>query len=122
MRIGQLATKTGVSARMLRHYEKLGLITPERLDNGYRDYGADLVDRVEKISNMVAAGIPVRIVGAILPCLDQRHDIIVDDPAFRAVLVEQLARMTERAESIERNRAALASYIEAIDRARPSTS
>lgn len=117
MRIGELASESGVSARMLRYYEKLGFISPERLDNGYRDYGPDLVDRVQKISGLVAAGIPVRIAGAILPCLDQSHDIVVDDPEFRDVLVEQLARMTTRAESLERNRSALASYIAAIDRA-----
>lgn len=117
MRIGQLANVSGISARMLRHYEKLGLITPERLENGYRDYGPELVERVQKISDLVAAGIPVRIVGGILPCLDQSHDIIVDDLDFRAVLVEHLARLTTRAESIERNRAALIGYIEAIDRA-----
>jgi len=38
MRIGELARFTGVSARSLRHYEDAGLINPDRLDSGYRDY------------------------------------------------------------------------------------
>ena len=46
----------------------------------------------------------------------QQHDIIVANPDFREVLVEQLAKLTEHAESIEKNRAALVNYIDAIDR------
>ncbi len=38
MRIAEVSDLTGVSADMIRHYEKLGLITPKRLDNGYREF------------------------------------------------------------------------------------
>jgi DNA-binding transcriptional MerR regulator len=38
MKISQLAQRTGVSAHALRHYERLGLLAPQRLANGYRDY------------------------------------------------------------------------------------
>ncbi|WP_425285697.1 MerR family DNA-binding transcriptional regulator [Amycolatopsis rubida] len=37
MRIGQLAERTGTSERLLRYYERLGLLTEDRLPNGYRD-------------------------------------------------------------------------------------
>ncbi|RAF05736.1 MerR family transcriptional regulator, partial [Burkholderia multivorans] len=36
MRIGEVSRRSGVSARMLRHYETLGLVTPSaRGSNGY---------------------------------------------------------------------------------------
>ena len=39
MNIGQASRASGVSQRMLRHYEKIGLIPPAaRRDSGYRDY------------------------------------------------------------------------------------
>jgi DNA-binding transcriptional MerR regulator len=38
MRIGQLARLAGVTTKTVRYYESLGLITPDRLANGYRDY------------------------------------------------------------------------------------
>lgn len=37
--IGQASSETGLSAKMIRYYESVGLITPARTDNGYRHYG-----------------------------------------------------------------------------------
>ncbi len=41
MQIGAIAKASGVSAKMIRHYESIGLIAPgPRRENGYRDYDA----------------------------------------------------------------------------------
>jgi DNA-binding transcriptional MerR regulator len=53
MRIGELAERTGVPARLLRYYEEQGLLTPARAANGYRDYGEPLVDRVAQIRGLL---------------------------------------------------------------------
>ncbi len=39
MTIGEAASRSGVSAKMIRHYEAIGLIAAERRANGYRSYG-----------------------------------------------------------------------------------
>ena len=39
MSIGEAAARSGVSAKMIRHYESIGLIEAERRANGYRTYG-----------------------------------------------------------------------------------
>lgn len=52
MNIGQAAALSGVSARMIRHYEKIGLVpAPARHRSGYRDYGADDVHRLRFAAN-----------------------------------------------------------------------
>ena len=38
MNIGEAATASRVSAKMIRHYETLGLVTPLRKSNNYRAY------------------------------------------------------------------------------------
>src|SRR5687768_13736336 len=39
MNIGQAAKISGVSVKMIRHYEEVGLVpAPERTDSGYRQY------------------------------------------------------------------------------------
>ena len=38
MRIGELSERTGASTRSLRYYERKGIISGERLENGYRDF------------------------------------------------------------------------------------
>lgn len=124
MRIGELATKTGIATRMLRYYEEEGLITPRRLPNGYRDYDDYLVDRTLKIRGLLDSGVPARIIGAILPCLHQQSQEIVvhdPDPQLRALLVKQRDTMNERMIFLERNRDALTRYINAMDQAMQPT-
>ncbi|MFE1444641.1 MerR family transcriptional regulator [Streptomyces sp. NPDC058739] len=43
MRIGELAERTGLSKDAIRYYERLGLVTGERLRNGYRDFPEEAV-------------------------------------------------------------------------------
>lgn len=123
MRISELATQTGVAPRMLRYYEEQGLISPRRLDNGYREYDEYLVDRVLKVRGLLDAGIPTRIIGDMLPCLDQPREIVVvdPDPGLREVLAHERDKMSERIKFLEHNRDALTRYIEAMDRGTKGT-
>jgi Cu(I)-responsive transcriptional regulator len=47
MQIGEASKATGVSAKMIRHYESIGLIpAADRRDSNYRDYDAEDVHRL----------------------------------------------------------------------------
>ena len=47
MQIGEASSRSGVSAKMIRHYESIGLIpAADRRDSNYRDYGADDLHRL----------------------------------------------------------------------------
>jgi DNA-binding transcriptional MerR regulator len=85
MRIGMLSEVTGASARSLRHYEKLGLIASEREPNGYRDYGADAVDAVRTIRQLLALGFPSPLIEQILPCTTGEKAPDACDSVYRRV-------------------------------------
>lgn len=117
MRIGELSKRTGVASRMLRYYEEQGLITPTRLDNGYREYDEYLIDRVGKIKGLIDAGIPTRIVTNILPCLGQPQTIVVEnaEPGLLELLETERDRMSEKIDFLIHNRDAISSYLRALE-------
>ncbi|QBJ89090.1 MerR family transcriptional regulator [Streptomyces seoulensis] len=68
MLIGELSRRTGASERLLRYYERMELIHPERRANGYRDYDDRTVQTVRRIRALLAVGLPTRLIRQILPC------------------------------------------------------
>ncbi|MEV8474468.1 MerR family transcriptional regulator [Streptomyces sp. NPDC051173] len=68
MLIGELAERTGTSERLPRYYDRAGLLRPERLPNGYRDYADSDTATVRRIRALLAAGLPSRIIRQVLPC------------------------------------------------------
>ncbi|WP_438309785.1 MerR family transcriptional regulator [Streptomyces sp. HUAS TT3] len=85
MLIGDVARRSGVSARMLRHYESLGLLRPaERTGAGYREYSNEDVRRIFHIESLRSLGLPLRDVARAL-----------DDPGFApSDLIATLVRET----------------------------
>ncbi|MFD4752432.1 MerR family transcriptional regulator [Streptomyces sp. NPDC058426] len=96
MRIGELATATGTTARALRHYEQTGLISSERASNGYRVYDERTVVRVRNIRHLLAAGLTLDDVRVFHPCLD--GDVAAASPSDQGlrVALERLAVLNQR--------------------------
>jgi DNA-binding transcriptional MerR regulator len=121
MRIGELAQRTGASRRLLRYYEEQGLIEPTRSENGYREYDERFVDRVAQIRGLLDAGLPVRIIKQLLPCLDTPWTIYCPDPTpeMIATLERERDQMTRRIECLARNRDAIGDYLAAARQGGP---
>ncbi|MFF1478474.1 MerR family transcriptional regulator [Streptomyces sp. NPDC058301] len=67
MLIGEVARRSGVSARMLRHYESLGLVRPSgRTGSGYREYSAEGIRRIFQIESLRSLGLSLREIGRAL--------------------------------------------------------
>lgn len=116
MRIGELASATNTSVRLLRYYEERQLIVSTREPNGYRTYDDRFVDRVLQIRGLLDAGLPTRIIKQILPCLDKPRVIHFADatPDMIALLTHERDRMEERALNMMKNRDAIASYLDEV--------
>lgn len=67
MLIGEVSRLTGISARMLRHYEELGLVSPHaRTTGGYRDYSEEDLRRLLQVEALRSLGLPLVQIGEIL--------------------------------------------------------
>lgn len=67
MNIGEASKQTGVSERMIRHYEKIGLIpAATRRGAGYRDYCEPDLHRLRFVANARNLGFPIADIRALL--------------------------------------------------------
>ena len=114
MRIGELATRTGVSTRLLRYYEAQGLITSTRESNGYRDYPEGAVERVGQVRDLIDAGIPTAVILDMMPCLASVSD--PETPVIQRALAESLtarrAQLEQRIGCLSKNRDAITDYLD----------
>ncbi|AYL34176.1 MerR family transcriptional regulator [Streptomyces fungicidicus] len=92
MLIGEVARRSGVSARMLRHYESLGLVRPSgRTGTGYREYSGEDIRRIFHIESLRTLGLSLREIGRAL-----------GDPGFQpSALVADLIRQTRERIAVE---------------------
>jgi Cu(I)-responsive transcriptional regulator len=67
MNIGSAAAQTGVSAKMIRHYESIGLLAPPaRRDNAYRDYGDREIHELRFIGRARRLGFSIEEIRTLL--------------------------------------------------------
>ena len=75
--ISVAAELSGVSEQSLRLYERHGLVTPDRSPGGTRRYSADDLVRLQRVSELVAAGINLAGIVRILS-LEDRNSFLDD--------------------------------------------
>ena len=97
MRIGELATRSGVSVRALRYYEEQGLLIPERSSSGQRHYAESAVELVRFFQQMYAAGLTSKNIAGLLPCYDAGHT----DADQRSMLHAERDRIRDRVEQLQ---------------------
>ncbi|WP_242905748.1 MerR family transcriptional regulator [Actinomadura terrae] len=108
MLIGDVARRSGVSTRMLRHYDALGLVRPTgRTSGGYREYSDEDVRRIFQVESLRSLGLSLKQIGRALA-----------DPDFTpSALVGDLIRWTQ--DRLARERELLA-RLRAIDASAPT--
>ena len=80
MKIGQAASASGISERMIRHYEKIGLMpTAARRESGYRDYDSTDVHTLTFIGRARDLGFSMEEIRKLLELWQDRsrasHDV-----------------------------------------------
>ncbi|MEU0196504.1 MerR family transcriptional regulator [Streptomyces afghaniensis] len=105
MRIGELAAVVGVTTRAVRHYHHLGLLPePERLANGYREYGLRHAVVLARIRRLTELGLGLAEVRDVL-AEDAGKDLV-------EVLTELEEDLARQEEAIRERRARLRVLLE----------
>ena len=80
--ISVAAELSGIPVQSLRLYERHGLLTPSRSDGGTRRYSADDLARLQRISELVAAGVNLAGIARILDLQDDNAELLAANRAM----------------------------------------
>jgi MerR family transcriptional regulator, copper efflux regulator len=103
--IGQVSSASDVSQRMIRHYEKIGLIpAPARRDSGYRDYAEADVHRLRFIANARDLGFPIEDIRSLLGLWSDSHR---ESAEVKRLALDRAAELHRKAVALEAMRTTL---------------
>lgn len=106
MRIGEVASRTGVSVQAVRLYERRGLLKkPIRLPSGYRDYPIDALAFIRFIKRAQVHGFTLDEIRSLIHLREQRPPAAKQ---MRAVAKSKLAILDERIKRLQTQRDAIA--------------
>ena len=107
--IGQAASQSGVSAKMVRHYESLGLLpTVHRTDAGYRQYGENEVHTLRFIRRARLLGFSMAEIGELLKLWQNQQRASADVKRIAQVHVADLERRIAEMQAMRQTLAQLA--------------
>ena len=111
MNIGQAARASGVSAKMIRHYESVALLPPAaRTDAGYRQYGEAEVHTLRFIRRARDLGF---VIEEIRRLLDLWQDRRRPSSRVRALAQRHIEDLERRAQALQAMKSALEHLVHA---------
>jgi MerR family transcriptional regulator, copper efflux regulator len=103
MNIGEAAGRSGVSAKMVRHYESLGLLPRiARTDAGYRQYGDAEVHTLRFIRRARDLGFSMAEIGELLKLWTNRRRASADVRRIAQAHMADLERRIAEMEAMKR--------------------
>ena len=125
MQIGEVAERTGLSLRTVRHYEDVGLLPEsERSPGGFRLYTDAAVERLLVIKQMKPLEFTLEEMRALLDALDElaagpepdrRRALLASLADYRLQVEKRIAKLEERVSGARALHASLASHAEPED-------
>ncbi|MFI6938988.1 heavy metal-responsive transcriptional regulator [Streptomyces sp. NPDC050418] len=105
MRIGDLAARSGLTAKTLRFYEQAGLLpAPPRTAGGYRDYPEESVERLAFVREAQSAGLTLAEIRSVMTLRDRGQAPCAE---VTRLIDDHLAEIEERLRELRRTRSTL---------------
>ncbi len=103
MKIGDASAASGISERMIRHYEKIGLVAPApRRNSGYRDYDERDVHTLRFIGRARDLGFPIKEIGQLLALWHDRSRPSADVKTLAMARAAELKRKARELDAMRR--------------------
>lgn len=117
--IKQVSEKIKVPANAIRFYEKKGLLTPLRGENGYREYGMEDISRLELILLYRKMGFSIEAIRELLLLGPETHEKVVKQEKLLEQYVLQYNLLHQHIHVMEQARATLGESIEELLKEEP---
>ena len=116
MNIGAASDASGVSQRMIRHYEKIWLVPAPPRRGSYRDYSDADVHRLRFIANARDLGFPIEEIRTLLALWSDRGRASAEVKALAEARAAELGRKARALDAMRRSLTALAEACHGDDR------
>ncbi len=101
MNIGRAAEQSGLPAKTIRYYEDIGLVVPDRAENGYRDYGTQDVHRLRFLQRSRSLGFTIEECRLLLSLYDDENRASADVKAIALKKIEQIKIKQQELDSLK---------------------
>ncbi|WCE08301.1 MULTISPECIES: Cu(I)-responsive transcriptional regulator [Pseudomonas] len=109
MNIGQAAKASGLTAKMLRYYERIGLLAPAgRTDSGYRQYGAEDLRVLAFVRRSRELGFSLEEIRQLLSLWQDRQRASAD---VKALAKRHIAELDQKIAELTRLRSTLGELV-----------
>lgn len=116
MNIGAASDASGVSQRMIRHYEKIGLVPAPPRGGNYRDYADADVHRLRFIANARDLGFPIEEIRTLLGLWSDRDRSSAEVKTLAEARAAELGRKVRVLDAMRRSLTGLAQACHGDDR------
>lgn len=102
MNISDAAVESGLPAKTIRYYEDIGLVSPGRLANGYRDYGEDDLHKLRFVQRARGLGFSVEDCRVLLSLYEDRNRASADVKQIAQTHLVEIERKISELQSLQK--------------------
>jgi Cu(I)-responsive transcriptional regulator len=110
MNIGEVARRSGLPAKTIRYYEDIGLIRPERRDNGYRSFAESDLHKLAFLGRARALGFTIEDCRTLLALYEDESR---ESAEVKHLAEDHLRRIDEKIAELQDMRATLSHLVRA---------